>query len=159
MCTCVCVCVFYSLMAGVKMCLWCWWGWKFAGGLTELLMVPLGVKICSTVCLYLAHWSGSLAVCMCVLGGMGKAPKCARICMSAQSCKFCVREGFGRCVCLRWVLSHILLFPKRQSNPGQLLVSTQTNCTHQSTCAKLINLRGCVHNYLCTYKHTFLVLD
>lgn len=82
--------VCYSLMAGVKMCLWCWWGWKFAGGLTELLMVPLGVKICSTVCLYLAHWSGSLTECLCVLDWMGKVPECAGICMSAQSCKLCV---------------------------------------------------------------------
>lgn len=100
-------------------------------------MVPLGVKICSTVCLYLAHWSGPLAgrarACACVRTHNGKwAPTCAsELAQTVWFVSVSLSKSFGRhilvCVCV--LLSDSLLVPVRPSDWGQLLISTGL-CPH-----------------------------
>lgn len=90
-------------------------------------MVPLGVKICSTVCLYLAHWSGPLAecarVCVCVRAhSQWEMGNLQNVLVSSHATvgfvSVCLSKSFGRhilvCVCVR--VSDSLLVPERPSN-------------------------------------------
>lgn len=107
--------------------------------LTELLMVPLGVKICSTDCLYLARWSGPCWVCVCrhdVKRRISKMWQCF-VCQHTAVQLVCIGS-----VCVHGVNWYFI--PLRLSNKGQLLISTSL-CPYSVSCSVFCTLTH-IHN-------------